>query len=191
MTVSDLIRERLPHAPQMGLYVAPNLPAEKVQRALSTYAGMVERDDFLALYDATLLGTGGNGATFTSDRLIFKNHAFQSVQTVRYQDLVGVKTANQWLGLGGKEVQLTVNRGRATFDLTMDFSGAPEAADYVAEVLHDIMVKGVDLDDGTGDVETDVEAVRRALDTLRERGALADADYERLMSVLDASSRES
>lgn len=191
MTVSDLVRERLPHAPQMGLYVTPNLPAEKVQRAVSTYAGMAERDDILALYDATLMGTGGNGATFTTERLIFKNHLFQSVQTVRYQDLVGVETASRWLGLGGKEVRLTVNRGRATFDLTMDFSGAPEAAEYVAEVLHDIMIQGVDLDDGTSDAETDVQAVHRALDRLRSEQKLSDGDYDRLVSVLDTSSRES
>lgn len=189
MTVADLIRERLPHAPQMGLYVAPDLPSDKVQRALSTYASTVDRDAVLALYDATLMGTGGNGATFTSDHLVFKNHAFQSVHTVRYQDLVGVETASRWLGLGGKEVQLTVNRGRATFDLTMDFSGAPEAADYVAEVLHEVMIQGVDLDESTGSVETNVEAVRRALDRLRSEQKLSDGDYDRLLHVLDASSR--
>lgn len=191
MSVADLVRERLPHAPQMGLYVTPNLPAEKVQRALSTYAGMVERDDILALYDATLTGTGGNGATFTAERLIFKNHLFQSVQTVRYQDLVGVETASRWLGLGGKEVRLTVNRGRATFDLTMDFSGAPEAAEYVAEVLHDVMIQGVDLDEGTRDGGTDVEAVHRALDRLRREEKLSDGDYDRLVSVLNAPGRRS
>lgn len=186
MTVADLVRERLPHAPQMGLYVVPDLPSGKVQRATSGYASDVRPDEILALYDATLIGTGGNGATFTADRLVFKNHAFQSVQTVRYKDLVGVETAHRWLGLGGKEVQLTVNRGRATFDLTMDFSGAPEAADYVAEVLHDVMIQGVDLDGEEGPAETDVEAVRRALDRLRSEQKLADGDYEQLLNVLDA-----
>lgn len=185
MTITDLVRERLPHAPQMGLYVVPDLPSGKVQRAISGYASDVQPDEILALYDATLMGTGGNGATFTADRLVFKNHAFQSVQTVRYRDLVGVETANRWLGMGGKEVHLSVNRGRATFDLTMDFSGAPEAADYVAEVLHDVMIQGVDLDGEDGAAQTDVEAVRRALDRLVAQQKLVEADYERLVSVLE------
>ena len=59
MMIADLIRERLPHAPQMGLYVTPDLPEKKVRAALSDYATAVEAAEVLALYDATLTGTGG------------------------------------------------------------------------------------------------------------------------------------
>jgi len=189
MTIADLVRERLPHAPQMGLYVAPNVPTSKVQNALSDYAGDVDRADVLALYDATLSGTGSDGAIFAADRFVFQNNDFQSVQTVRYQDLVGVEAASRWLGLGGKKVDLEVNRGRATFDLTMDFSGTPDAAEYVADFLHTAMLKDVEFGppDTDSDPETDVEAVRRALDRLREQKKLTDADYDRLLSTLDAS----
>lgn len=185
MMIADLVRERLPHAPQMGLYVVPDLPTKPLRNALSDYATDVEQSEVLALYDATLSGTGGDGAVFASDRFVFQNNDLQSVQTVRYQDLVGVESASRWWGLGGKKVDLTVNRGRATFDLTIDFSGAPEAADYVAEFLHDAMLKDVELASTDAPTETDVEAVRRALERLRTQQKLSKDDYTRLMRALE------
>lgn len=185
MTIVDLIRDRLPHAPQMGLYVTPDLPQAKVRNALSDYATAVEAADVLALYDATLSGTGSDGAVFTTERFVFQNNDLQSAQSVQYEDLVGVEATSRWLGLGGKRVDLTVNRGRATFDLSMDFSGAPDAAEYVADFLHAAMLKDVDFGTGDATEETDVVAVRRALDRLRSQQKLTDADYDRLVRVLD------
>jgi hypothetical protein len=189
MTTEDLIRERLPHAPQMGLYVAPDVPEKKLRNAISDYAQDLEPADALALYDATLSGTAGDGVLFTSDRVVFQNNDFQSVQTVRYQDLVGVEATSRWWGLGGKRVDLTVNRGRATFDLSIDCSGAPKAAAYIADFLHAAMLEGVDLDHGDAPAETDVEAVRRALDRLRSQNKLMDADFDRLLRVLKGEDR--
>lgn len=190
MTVEDLIRERIPHAPQMGLYVAPDLPDKQLRNALSDYGTDVTQSNVLALYDATLSGTGGDGALFTADRLVFQNNDFQSVQMVRYGDLVGVEAASRWWGFGGKKVDLKVNRGRATFDLALDFSGSPEAAEYVADFLHAAMLKDVDLTGGRGGTETDVDAVRRALRRLRQEEKLTTADYEALVETLEGSSTE-
>jgi hypothetical protein len=186
MTIEELVRERLPHAPQMGLYVVPDLPDKQLRNALSDYATDVDRAEVLALYDATLSGTGGDGAVFTADHFLFQNNDFQSAQRVRYQDLVGVEAHSRWFGLGGKRVSLEVNRGRATFDLTMDFSGAPEAAEYVADFLHAATLQGVELgrDAPGAPAETDIDAVRRALDRLRSEQKLTDADFERLIGVL-------
>lgn len=184
MSVADLIRERLPHAPQMGLYVNPDLPEEKVQRALADYAQDVDQEDVLALYDATLTGTGGDGAVFTDTRVVFQNNDLQAVHSVRYRELVGVEVASRWWGLGGKKVDVTVNRGRATVDVVLDFSGTPDAATYVADVLHEAMLSDVEIEAEPASTETDVDAVRQALDRLRDRGQLTEADYERLMGVL-------
>lgn len=185
MTTEDLLRERLPHAPQMGLYVVPDLPAGKVETARSDYAGDVARSEVLALYDATLSGTAGDGAVFGPDRFVFQNNDFQSVQTVRYADLVGVEAKSRWWGLGGKVVALTVNRGRATFDLSLDCSGNSDAAAFIADALHALMIEGVDLDAGGGEpAETDRAAVERALDRLRTQGKLTEADRERLLDAL-------
>mgnify|MGYP006282450873 CR=1 FL=1 len=189
MMIADLIRERLPHAPQMGLYVTPDLPEKKVRAALSDYATAVEAAEVLALYDATLTGTGGDGAVFTAERFVFQNNDLQSAQSVQYQDLVGVEATSRWLGLGGKRVDLEVNRGRATFDLSMDFSGAPDAAEYVADFLHAAMLKDVTFGPEEAPAGTDVEAVRRALDRLRTQQKLTDADYERVLDVLEGEAQ--
>lgn len=187
--MEDLLRDRLPHAPQMGLFVAPDLPAGRLDNALSDYATDVGRDEVLALYDATLSGTGGDGAVFTADRFVFQNNNLQATQTVRYPDLVGVEEKSRWFGLGGKVVKLTVNRGRATFELTMDFSGAPDAASYVAEFLDAAMVMDIDFAPASEPETTDVDAVRDALDRLRAEQKLTEADYERLLDVLDTSAQ--
>ena len=203
--MDDLITERIPHAPQMGLYVAPNIPSDKRRNAVSDYAAEVPPERVLALYDATLTGNAKDGALFTADRLVFQNTNLEAPQTVRYRDLVGVKTKRRLLG--GKKVLLKVNRGRATFDLTIDFSGAAEAADYVADFLEEAMHQsaaremtsaGEDAEteanekattgadpDPPGTSATDALAVRRALDALRAEGKLTDADYRRLLAVLE------
>lgn len=186
--MEDLLRDRLPHAPQMGLFVAPNLPDGRLENALSDYATDVGRDEVIALYDATLSGTGGDGAVFTADRLVFQNNDLQATQTVRYPDLVGVEEKSRWLGLGGKVVHLTVNRGRATFELTMDFSGAPDAASYVADFLDTAMVQDIDFVPASEPDQTDAGAVREALVRLRAEQKLTEADYNRLEEVLDADS---
>ena len=43
--MEDLLRNRLPHAPQMGLFVVPNLPEDRLNNALSDYATEVGRDE--------------------------------------------------------------------------------------------------------------------------------------------------
>lgn len=184
--MENLLRDRLPHAPHMGLFVTPNIPASRLENALSDYATEVGRNEVLALYDATLSGTGGDGAVFTLDRFVFQNNDLQSSQTVRYPDLVGVEVQSRWLGLGGKVVVLTVNRGRATFELTMDFSGAPKAASYVADFLDAALMEDIDFTPSTEPDATDTAAVREALQRLRTEQKLTEADYERLLDVLDA-----
>ena len=186
--MEDLLRDRLPHAPQMGLFVVPNLPEDRLNNALSDYATEVGRDEVLALYDATLSGTGGDGAVFTRDRFVFQNNDLQSTQTVRYPDLVGVEERSRWLGLGGKGVDLTVNRGRATFELTMDFSGATDAASYVADFLDAAMVEDIDFAPSSEPDETDAAAVQDALQRLRTEQKLTEGDYQRLLDVLEGLS---
>ena len=172
----------------MGLFLTPDIPAGKLAAARSDYATDVTRDEVLALYDATLSGTGGDGAVFTADRFVFQNNNLQATQTVRYADLVGVDAQSRWFGLGGKQVVLTVNRGRATFELTMDFSGAPKAATYVAEFLDAAMVEDIDFAPAAEPEETDVAAVRDALQRLRAERKLMEGDYRRLMEALEAES---
>ena len=186
--METLIRDRLPHAPQMGLFVAPNIPSGRLDTALSDYATEVGREEVLGLYDATLTGTGGDGAVFTADRFVFQNHNLQATQTVRYTDLVGLEVQNRWFGFGGKQVVLTVNRGRATFELKMDFSGAPKAASYVADFLDAALVADIDFAPPKPPEATDVAAVRDALQRLRSEQKITDEDVQRLLDVLESDS---
>jgi hypothetical protein len=183
--MEDLINDRLPHAPQMGLFVHPDIPEGRLANALSDYAHHIAQDEVLALYDATLSGNAKDGAVFALDRFIFQNTDLEAPQTVRYRDLVDVEAERRWFGLGGKKIVLTVNRGRATFELSMDFSGQPDAAEYVADLLKEAMLKDVTLSGGSDDPATDVGAVRRALDDLRQQGKLTDDDFDRLMGALE------
>ena len=62
-----LLRDYLPTAPDLGLYVAPDLPAAKLRAALADYAPEVDAADVIALYDATRLGSAKDGAAFLAD----------------------------------------------------------------------------------------------------------------------------
>ena len=60
---ADLVRTYLPHAPGLGLWLAPEIPARKLQGALGDYARGVAPEDVLALYDATVFGSGSHDKT--------------------------------------------------------------------------------------------------------------------------------
>jgi hypothetical protein len=191
-----LLREYLPHAPNLGLYLAPEIPRPKLAAALGDYAAGVRPDEVLALYDATRLGSGKDGAVFLADRLVFQNNNLQTSQTVRYEDVVRVEAKR--LLLGGRKVELDVNRGRATVTEALDFSGQPGAAEFVERFLREAMLasaaerrpaRAAPQAPAAGlaprtEAGSDVAAVARALDRLKAQGALAASDHVRLLDLL-------
>ncbi len=182
----DLIHELIPHAPHMGLYVAPNIPADKLRHALQDYAPSMQPDEVVALFDATLMGSAKDGAVFASDRFIFQNNDLESPQEVRYQDIVRVDEKRGFLK--GSKILLEVNRGRATFDLKLDASGKPKALEFLSRFLHEAMLAPAEPAPAPPNARTaagsDLHAVRQALDTLRAQGLLAETDYHRLLDTL-------
>ena len=186
-----LLREYLPHAPNLGLYVAPEIPKPKLSAALGDYAAKVQAGEVLALYDATRLGSGKDGALFLADRFVFQNNNLQTPQTVRYDDIVRVEAKR--LLLGGRKVEVDINRGRATVTEALDFSGQPGAAEFVERFLREAMLASAAradeapvLPDAVPQTEagSDIEVVQRALDRLRAQGTLAEADHLRLLDLL-------
>ncbi|MEM9998888.1 MAG: hypothetical protein AAF809_14395 [Bacteroidota bacterium] len=185
-----LVREYLPHAPQHGLYVAPEIPRGKLQGALGDYAKGVHPNDVLALYDATRLGSAKDGVVFLADRLVYQNHDFQPPLTIRYRDVVRVQEKKQFLG--GRKLDVDVNRGRATVTDTLDFSAHPEASEYVSRLLQQVLIADVDAmleqeaapPEPASEVGTDLIAVRAALDKLHELGRLTDEDRSRMLDAL-------
>lgn len=181
-----LIQKYIPEAPKLGLYVAPNIPRNKQNNALKDYAKNVSPEDVLALYDCTLMGSAKDGAVFTPQGLTYQNSDLDPPQTVRYADIVNVSVKKRFLG--GKEVIMDVNRANATVTHTLDFSGHPEAAQYVVRFLHEAMLyqssRGEEADYGFTAAGTDVEAVVKALTVLKGKDQLAVRDYHRILEVL-------
>ena len=137
----DLIEEYIPHAPRIGLYRHPEIPADKLTNALEDYAHTVRSDEVIALYDATLFGSAKDGAVLTDDRIVFQNTDLQPAQEMRYDDIVNVASKKRFLG--GSKVVVDINAGHATVTHTIDFSGKGEAAQFVARFLHEAMITGV------------------------------------------------
>ena len=179
-----LLREYLPTAPDLGLYVAPDIPDGKLRAALADYAPDVDAAAVVALYDATRLGSAKDGAVFLADRLVFQNNDLQPARTVRYEDVVGVRSKRKLLG--GREVEMDVNRGRATVTETLDFSGQPGAAEYVERFLQQALALGARAPrpDPTAGGATDRRAVEDALDRLVALGRLSGADRQRMLDAL-------
>ena len=179
--MTDLIREFLPHAPDHGLFVAPEIPDRKLVAALGDYAPDVEPEAVLALYDATRLGSAKDGAVFLADRVVFQNNDLQSPRPIRYEDIVGVESKRKLLG--GRSVDVDLNRGRATVTESIDFSGQPGAAEYVERFLREAMLRSVrrDARPASG---TDRAAVAAALDRLVQGGQLDASDRRRMLDVL-------
>ena len=142
--MDDFIREMIPHEPTMGLFVSPDIPPKKVHNAIQDYAKKASPGRVVALYDATLLGSGKDGAVFLSDRFIFQNTDLQPAYDVKYEDLVEVELKKKLMG--GRTIKLMVNRGRATINLELDFSGKSKAAPYVERFLQEAMHRITDME---------------------------------------------
>jgi len=182
-----LLRDLLPTSPDLGLYVAPDVPPKKLAAAISDYGADVRPGDVLALYDATRLGSAKDGALFLADRVVFQNNDLAAARTVRYDDLVGVRQTKSFLG--GRGVEMDLNRARATVTETLDFSARPGAAEYVERFLVEAMAQASQPDRATVPVsdvgaETDVAAVAAALDALVRSGQLSAEDRRRMVDAL-------
>ena len=178
--MTSLLREYLPTAPDLGLYVVPDIPRAKLSAALGDYARDLDPGEVVALYDATRLGSAKDGAVFLPDRGVFQNNDLQPARTIRYADIVGVRSKRKLLG--GREVEIEHNRARATVTETLDFSGQPGAAEYVERVLQQALALGGGGSEPAG--ATDPDAVRAALNRLVQHGALTAGDRDRMLDVL-------
>ncbi len=177
-----LLRDLLPTSPDLGLFVAPDIPDKKLAAAVADYAREVRPADVLALYDATRLGSAKDGALFLADRVVFQNNSLQAARTVRYDDLVGVRQTRGLLG--GRAVEMDLNRARATVTETLDVSAHPGAAEFVERFLQEAMLGAARPD--AADTVTDPAAVATALDGLVRDGRLAASDRDRMLGALRA-----
>ena len=188
----SLIKKYIPNAPQVRLYVFPNIPEQKLRNAIRDYAKQVTQEQVLALFDATLMGSGKDGIVFLENKLIYQNTDLDPVQEVKYDDIVRVQSKRRLLG--GKEIQLEVNSAYATVAHKLDFSGRPEAAEYVARFLHEAILQvshneSANSGDSQHVVHTtssgsNVDAVYAAMEELRNEGNLSEADFDLIVETL-------
>ena len=170
-----LIQELIPHAPHMGLYVAPSIPSSKLRNAVKDYAPGVSPDSVLALYDGTLMGSAKDGILFTDDMLVFQNSDLEAPQEIRYREIVHVDRKKRLLK--STRIRLDVNRGRATFTVKLDLSAKPKATEYLYRFFKEVML----LPENNESQGTDWAAVHAALDRLREDGSLSAVDHSRMI----------
>ena len=90
---------------------------------------------------------------------------------------------------------LTVNRGRATINMELDFSGKAKAAPYVARLLEDLLFRTTEAEmerepfrtdpvhSGSG--KTDVRVVEETLIALVRDKSLSEDDFREMMHVLN------
>jgi hypothetical protein len=72
------------------IWFAPNIPANKLQGALRSYAQAVSPNDVLMLVDNTIWGGCGDGMMITRDRL----YAHDMASSVKTMSISEIKTAN-------------------------------------------------------------------------------------------------
>jgi hypothetical protein len=177
-----LIREVLPHAPRIGLYRSPRIPADKLEAARRAYASHVAPERVVALYDATLFGSARDGALFLQDRLVYQNNPVSPAQTIPYADIVQVEVRK--MVLGGRKLVVSVHEASATVTHELDFSAHGEAAEVVAGLLSELMLQPPPVA-GAGRQRTDHVALRTALEQLVAGGRLTEVDRQRMLDALD------
>ncbi len=173
----SLIEDLIPHAPDIGLYVAPEIPQKRLRGATRDYAKDIHAEDIIALYDGTFLGNGKDGAVFLSDRFIFQNSDLEPSQTIHYRDIVFVESRRS--KLRGASIHMEINRGRATFPVKLDLSKHPKSLPYIEKLLRKLMVAP----EPSPVQGTNWTTVSDALQHLVAEGHLSESDFQRLISL--------
>jgi len=113
-----LLMELIPHAPNLGVYVDPHIPAKLLHNAIADYAPEMASRKVFVLLDLTLLKNAKDGALFGPDMMVFQNNDLEQPQIVAYRDIVG---AQRKRGFFTTKLILSVNSGRATFETALNF----------------------------------------------------------------------
>lgn len=182
----DLILRLLPHAPEIDLFVAPHIPEKRLSGATSAYAQTLGEQP-LAIYDATILRNGRSGMSFGDTAFAFQN-SIETPQRVAYRDLIKAEaTGTKFFG---RKLKLTINRGQATFETTVDFSANADAADHVARFLQAAIAQSADVEFGSTESVADDAAsvddgvaVERVIDAAQS-GRLTSEQVKRLIEAV-------
>lgn len=79
------------------IYMFPNMPMDKLNNALSSYAAGVNPQSVLALIDDTITGNAKNGMVITTDAIYAKS-MLEDAKIVRLQDIATIRCDRSMLG---------------------------------------------------------------------------------------------
>ena len=71
--INVYLREELKKVSNDRVYIAPNIPEKKLNKAINSFKYEGNPENIIALVDITLLGSGADGLMFTGEKLIFKD----------------------------------------------------------------------------------------------------------------------
>ena len=72
-SINVYLREELKKVSNDRVYIAPNIPEKKLNKAINSFKYEGNPENIIALVDITLLGSGADGLMFTGEKLIFKD----------------------------------------------------------------------------------------------------------------------
>jgi len=167
----------------MGLWLAPDIPPDKLRAAIGDYARGVAPGEVLALFDGTRFGSARDGILFLADRLVAQASDLEAPRTIRYAEVVGARRRRRLLG--GSQVAVELGRGRTTVTETLDFSVHGAAAEHVERFLEHTLLAAP----SPAGEATDAAAVAAALERLVADGRLNAADRDRMIAALGGDGR--
>ncbi|KGT46405.1 hypothetical protein [Acinetobacter sp. HR7] len=88
--INIYLREELPKLSEKDIYIAPNIPEKKLNKAIKSFKYDGNPENIIALLDTTLLGSGADGLMFTGEKVIFKP-GYLDPHHIKYEDITDVR----------------------------------------------------------------------------------------------------
>ena len=101
---TKLLTEMTPHDPKNRWYLHPQIPQDKLDRAIKKYGAGLKHEDVLALGDNTVFGSAEAGCLLTADAICCRV-AFGG-QMVRWSEIASAKV------VGSEGIQIKLTDGR-------------------------------------------------------------------------------
>jgi len=101
---TTLLTEMTPHDPKNRWYLHPQIPQDKLNRAIKKYGAGLKHEDVLALGDNTVFGSAEAGCLLTADAICCRV-AFGG-QMVRWSEIASAKV------VGSEGIQIKLTDGR-------------------------------------------------------------------------------
>lgn len=87
--INVYLREELQKLSEKCIYIAPNIPEKKLNKAIKSFKYEGNPENIIALLDTTLLGSGADGLMFTGEKVIFKP-AYFDPHHIKYETITDV-----------------------------------------------------------------------------------------------------